>query len=423
MDFLFQRLDLFDLVRQFSFQVIDFGLKHLSVRVESRLHGKSLFMSISGRHSGTLELLFLNLYLFDGLSLNHDSFLFLLLSCHELVLSDSEEFGCLSEVLSESLVLESEVIQFPLHVLVLGLSHVSILITLQNIALSLQLIILFVQKVDLVLKFLDSLFVLFVLVVEVDLFQILNWLVEVMESQNFIVSHLDFLLEISCELFLLCDLLLEGSEHLVVLLTSLISFTNLLRPLVLVSQDSLLDLESGGNCGWTVVHLNASVSLLNCMCHLDALFVALKHVVSIIFIKGTQSINDLVLARKINLFERFLHLGLQLDVFHIDFLNSHILRVNQELEILAFLLKLAQSLLPLELTSIFLLFDLDDLVMEFVVLLGQLFILLLKRDQGLSIQFFIMLQLINLVFKFLVTLCSLQKVVQQSLSQRSRFHV
>lgn len=361
-------------------------------------------MSISGRHSGALELLFLDLNLFDGLSLNHDSLLFLLLSCHELVLSDSKEFGCLCKVLPKSLVLESEVVKFSLHVLVLGLGHVSILITLQDIALPLQLIIFLVQEIDLVLKFLDSLFVLLVLVMEVDLFQILNWLVEVMESQNFIVSHLDLLLEISCEFFLLCDLLLESAEHLVILLTSLIGFTNLLRPLVLIGQDSLLNLESGGNCGWTIVHLNASVSLLNGMGHLDALFVALKHVVSIIFIKSAQSIDDLVLAREVNLFERFLHLGLQLDVFDIDFLNSHILGVNQELEILAFLLKLAQSLLPLQLTSIFLLFDLDDLVMELVVLLGELFILLLKRDQGLSIQFFIMFQLINLVFKFLVPL-------------------
>ena len=331
-------------------------------------------MSIPGCHPGTLELLFLDLNLFDGLSLNHDSLLLLLLSCHELVLGDSEEFGCLSEVLPESLVLESEVVQFPLHVLVLGLGHVSILITLQDITLPLKLIVLLVQEIDLVLKLLDSLLILLVLVVKIDLFQILNWLVEVMESQNFIVSHLDLLLEVSCELFLLSDLLLESSEHLVVLLASLISFTNLLGPLVLVCQHSFLNLESGGNCGWTVVHLNTSIfhvsCLLNGMGHLDALLVALKHVVSIIFIESAQSIDDLVLAREVNLFERLLHLGLQLDVFHIDFLNSHILRVNQELEILAFLLKLAQCLLPLELTSIFLLFDLDDLVMELVVLLG-----------------------------------------------------
>lgn len=329
MDFLFQRLDLFDLVRQFSFKVVDFGLKHLSVRVKSRLHGKGLLVSIPGCHPGAFELLFLDLNFFDGLSLNHDSLLFLLLSCHKLVLSDSEELCCLGEVLSESLVLESEVVQFPLHILVLGLSHVSILIALQDIALPLQFIVLLVQEIDLVLKLLDSLFVLLVLVVEVDLFQILNWLVEVMESQNFIVSHLDLLLEISSELFLLCDLLLKSPEHLVVLLTSLISFTNLLRPLILVSQDSLLNLKSGGNCGWTVVHLNASIVHVSCllygMGHLDALFIALKHVVSIIFIKSAQSIDDLVLAREVNLFERLLHLGLQLDVFHIDFLNSHIL--------------------------------------------------------------------------------------------------
>lgn len=77
------------------------------------------------------------------------------------------------------------------------------------------------------------------------------------------------------------------------------------------------------------------------MGHFDALLIALKEVVAIVFIECAKPIHDLILARKINLFERFLHLRLQLDVLNINFLNSHILGVNQELEILAFLLKLA----------------------------------------------------------------------------------
>ena len=74
----------------------------------------------------------------------------------------------------------------------------------------------------------------------------MNWLVEVVESQDFIISNLDFLGELSSELFFFSDLLLKRPKHLVILFASLISFTDFLSPLVLVSEDSFLHLKSGG---------------------------------------------------------------------------------------------------------------------------------------------------------------------------------
>jgi hypothetical protein len=67
-----------------------------------------------------------------------------------------------------------------------------------------------------------------------------------MESQNFIVSNFDLFRKLSGELLFLGDLLLEGSKHLVVLLTPLISFSHLLSPLVLVSENSFLHLNTSG---------------------------------------------------------------------------------------------------------------------------------------------------------------------------------
>jgi len=116
------------------------------------------------------------------------------------------------------------------------------------------------------------------------------------------------------------------------------------------------------------------------MGHFNALFITLKEVIAIVFIECAKPLHNLILARKINLFERFLHLRLQLDILNINFLNSHILRVNQELKILAFLLELAQSLLPFKLTRISFFFDLDDLMMKLIILLCELLIQLLKRN-------------------------------------------
>ena len=338
-------------------------------------------MSISRGHSCAFKLFFLKLNLFGGFSLGVDNFFFFLFSCHELILSNSKELSSLGKVLSQSLVLESKVIQLPFHVLVLSFCHVTIFIAFEDIALSLELVIFLVQEINLIRELLDSLFILLVLVMKVDFLQILNWLVEIVKPQNFIVSNLYFLGEFSRELLFILDLYLECPEHLMVLLTPLISFTNFLSPLVLINQDGLLHLNSSGNGWWAIVHFGAFIfhisNFLNSVSHINALLIPLEKVVSAILIKSTQPINNLILARKINLFKRFLHLRFQLDVLSINFLNSHILWVNQELEILAFFLKLTQGLLPFELTSISLFLDLDYFMMELIVLLRELFILLL----------------------------------------------
>lgn len=97
-----------------------------------------------------------------------------------------------------------------------------------------------------------------------------------------------------------------------VLLAPFISLSHLLSPLVLVSENSFLHLHTSGISRWAIIYFNTIVlhitSLLDSMGHFNALLIALKEVVAIVFIECAKSIHDLILARKINLFERFLHL-------------------------------------------------------------------------------------------------------------------
>ena len=156
-----------------------------------------------------------------------------------------------------------------------------------------------------------------------------------------------------------------------VLLTSLVSFTDLESPLVLVNQHRLLHLQAWVDSinGWrshSVEFLRHTLtfiaSFLDSVGHFNALLIALKHVI-FLFVELTESFHDLVLAWVVNLFESLLHLSLKLHVFLINFRDPLVFGVNQELEVLAFLLELPESSFPLDVARVSLLLSLDDLVM------------------------------------------------------------
>ena len=114
------------------------------------------------------------------------------------------------------------------------------------------------------------------------------------------------------------------------------------------------------------------------MSHINILFISLEHVVFFL-IELTETLDDLVLAWIVNLLKCFLHLSLELYVLVVDFGDSLVFGVNQELEVLAFLLKLPKCSLPLEVTGVSLLLGLNDLVMQLVILFDKLLVFLLKR--------------------------------------------
>ena len=80
-----------------------------------------------------------------------DSCRFLLLQLEELVLSLAKEFGALAEVLAKRLVLERQFVQLFLHLVVLSSCKVSILVPLENIDLSLKLVIFSIKEINLAL--------------------------------------------------------------------------------------------------------------------------------------------------------------------------------------------------------------------------------------------------------------------------------
>lgn len=150
------------------------------------------------------------------------------------------------------------------------------------------------------------------------------------------------------------------------------------------------------------------------MSHLNALLIALEHVV-LLLVELTETLNYLVLAWIVDLLQCFLHLSLQFNVLMIDLGNPLVFGVNQELEILAFLLELPKSSLPLKVTRVSLLFGLYDLVMQLVVFLHQLLILFLEGQESLLVQLLVMLHDKYFVLEFLVALSSLQEVIEELL--------
>lgn len=105
-----------------------------------------------------------------------------------------------------------------------------------------------------------------------------------MESEDFVISDLDFACEFLSELLLLLELNLELTKHLMVLLAPLVSFSHFKSPLVLVDEHGLLHLKAGGNSidsGWThstklLRHTFTFIaSFLDSVSHLNALLIAL----------------------------------------------------------------------------------------------------------------------------------------------------
>ena len=114
-----------------------------------------------------------------------------LLHLAKLVLGLSQKFSALLEVFLEGRVFELELIKVFLHGLVLDFRHVAITVSLQDVDLPLELVVLTVQEVHLVLKFDNGSLVLLILVLQIQFLKVLGWSIQIMEAQNFIVSDLD----------------------------------------------------------------------------------------------------------------------------------------------------------------------------------------------------------------------------------------
>lgn len=152
-----------------------------------------------------------------------------------LFLSFSEQLRALIVVLLQGLVLERQLVELSLHALVLSSCQVSISVTLQNVDLSLQSVVLFVEEIDLALQLLDSVLVLLLLVLDVQFFEVLSRLEQVVQAQDFIVSDLGFLSEFLVELLLGTQLVLKVVDHKLELVASLVRLPDFYSPLVLIA--------------------------------------------------------------------------------------------------------------------------------------------------------------------------------------------
>ena len=147
MDLLLQRLNLDHSVSELPLEVIYLLLQLLPVGIESALEVGCLLLGLSLLHLGPLELLLLPL---KGLLSSHLLLQASLLLLHLLV--ESQNFGALCKVLLKSLILKLEIVKLRLHGLILHLSHITISITLEDVDLALQLVILLVEEVHLILQ-------------------------------------------------------------------------------------------------------------------------------------------------------------------------------------------------------------------------------------------------------------------------------
>jgi len=195
-------------------------------------------------------------------------------------------------------------------------------------------------------------------------------------------------------------------------LAALVSLANLVCPLVLVYQKALLHLETSIDC-----RASAERVLLEEVGDIHALLVALQHVCRVMLVELAEAFDDTVLARSIDLLKSLLHLGLQLAALKIALLDSSVLRLNQEAEVLALLLQQPEGASPLDIAAVSLFLDLDDLQVESVVFLGNSFVLLLQRHKRLLVKGLIMLDHLNLVLEGLIPFRCLQQVVEQTLDK------
>ena len=134
-----------------------------------------------------------------------------LLHLAKLVLGLSQKFSALLEVFLEGRVFELELIKVFLHGLVLDFRHVAITVSLQDVDLPLELVVLTVQEVHLVLKFDNGSLVLLILVLQIQFLKVLGWSIQIMEAQNFIVSDLDLVGQFLGKLLFILQFQLELS--------------------------------------------------------------------------------------------------------------------------------------------------------------------------------------------------------------------
>lgn len=114
-------------------------------------------------------MLLLSVELFASLLLSFDSCLLHGPKLFDLIQSFSVHFLALRVVLLEGRVLEGQLFDLLPHEVVVRRSHLAILVALEDVNLPLQLIVFPVEEVDLALQFDDTLLVLLVLVLQVDL--------------------------------------------------------------------------------------------------------------------------------------------------------------------------------------------------------------------------------------------------------------
>ena len=151
MDFLLQTLISCHLICKFALKVIDFIPKHFSVGIESSLEVDGPFLIFARLHGSAVNLFFLirNLLTLDLLLFY--PLLLIGFKNDKLIRSTLQHFLCLCEIFSECGVLERKLIDFHFHRFVLRGSHVTLFISFKDIHLSLQLIILLVEEIDLIL--------------------------------------------------------------------------------------------------------------------------------------------------------------------------------------------------------------------------------------------------------------------------------
>lgn len=131
----------------------------------------------------------------------------------------------------------------------------------------------------------------------------------------------------------------------------------------------------------------------------------------------TQSLDNLVLVRQVNALQILLHLRFQLNLLLFKVSYSLILGIDQELEVLALILQLAECVPPLKLSRLPFFPGLDNLHMQLIVLFRQFLILFLQRNECLLIQFLVMLHHLYFRLQFLVSLRRLQEIVKELLHE------
>ena len=321
-------------------------------------------------------------------------------------------------------VLKSQLFDFFAHHVVVGGRHLAVLVTLEYVNLALQFVVLSVQEVHLSLQLDNTLLVLLVLVLQIDLLKILDGCVKVVEAEDLFVTDLDLGFEVLGELLLSGEPLLHLVQDLVQLVATVICLAHLLGPLILLSEEVLLYLEAdSGSAGAHRIQLTArAIILLHSVCKLHALCL-LQQIRFLLAVELAQPLDDLVLVRQVNALQILLHLRFQLDLLLLKVSYSLILRIDQELEVLALILELAQGVPPLKLSRLPFFPGLDDLHVQLIVLLRQLLVLFLQRYECLLIQFLIMLYHLYFRLQFLVSLRRLQEIVKELLYELGAFSV